>query len=42
MSSMSSEKDKKKIVLKHYLMKRKIGEGAFGEIYLAINTNDNS
>jgi serine/threonine protein kinase len=36
-----SDKDKKK-VLKHYLIKKKLGEGAFGEIYLATNTIDNS
>ena len=42
MSSISSDKEKKKIVLKHYLMKKKLGEGAFGEIYLATNINDNS
>lgn len=29
-------------VLKHYIIKEKIGHGAFGEIYLAINKEDNS
>ena len=33
---------KKNIVLNHYQIKEKIGHGAFGEIYLAINQEDHS
>ena len=33
---------KEKFGLNHYLIKEKIGHGAFGEIYLAINQEDHS
>ena len=33
---------KNTIVLNHYLIKEKIGQGAFGDIYLAINQDDHS
>lgn len=37
-----SEKDTRRKVLKNYVIKKKLGEGAFGEIFLATNINDNS
>ena len=39
---MSEREKKKKIILSHYLVKEKLGEGAFGEIYLATYLKDNS
>lgn len=34
--------DQQKRVLKHYMIKKKLGEGAFGQIFLAQNTKDGS